>query len=233
MLQTLKFLFALACWTGGYAASSYANSFRPLEATHVKVEHVLELYRRANQFAPQQELLETYRWEATQRVNQNLFIRTSQLAPESPLHCFSKIEFDFFNWRYFVSERKAYKPAELNNSKHLSRQFFKGGSNTRYTSVIIDHDQQLAFYRIGKDILVKESYASSPQNLLLPYEQVMRWKFREDSQTYNVVWKVKIDGFGFYPKNIEVLRQAYPDYELLQAWQQKSVDKPAQAIEAR
>jgi len=120
-----------------------------------------------------------------------------------------------------LKNRSSYQLIPKKSKKH--RQFFKGTEESRFQSVIIDHRNQLAFYRVNPEILIKERYASNEHHQLQPYEQTVHWKFTDDSQTYKVVWKIQIDKIAYYPFELEAPDDVYPYQKIINSFNLQSL----------
>ena len=200
---------------------SISSTFRPIKKNQLKAKHSLKLYRKTNRFAPQFEILENYTWSTQNKIKKHFSFNLDQVPTKSPLKTFSKIIFDFFNWTHFLSNRRSYQLISAKSKKQ--RQFFKGTQQARFKSVIIDHANQLAFYRINPEILIKERYASNENHQLQPYEQTIHWEFTDDNQIYKVVWKIQIEKISYYPFELEAPDSVYPHRKIINSFNLESL----------
>ena len=195
----------------------------PTKSIYVKAEHKIKVFRRTNLFAPQREEIENGNWNSVLHLDKGLVLDTSKLKINSALKNFDQIEFRIFNWRYFVKEPHKYKPdnGKYRNKPH--KHFYRGGINNHYSYVTVDHQKQSAFYRLNPTTFIKETYTNDRQNRIQPYEQTIYREFKDNNQTYNLVWKIKFKEFSKSLPQEEHLGSIYPSSNRLRQWENKQL----------
>ena len=193
----------------------------PTRSIYAQAQHTIKVFRRTNRFAPQKEEIETGKWNSVLHLDKGLILDTSKLKINSSLKTFNQTEFRLFNWRYFVKDPHQYQTVKNKYKDNSHKKFYKGGPNNRYSYVTVDNQKQSAFYRLNPTTFIKETYTNDQHDRLQPYEQTIYREFKNDHQTYNLVWKIKFEDFSKRPPQEEHLGSIYPSSDKFRQWENR------------
>ena len=191
----------------------------PTKSIYASTEHTMKVFRRTNRFAPQKEEIENGKWKSILHLDKGLILDTSKLKFKSSLKNFDQTEFRIFNWRYFVKDPHGYETLKDRYQNDPHKSFFKGGPKSHYSYVTVDHQKQSALYRLNPTTYIKETYTNDHQDRLQPYEQTIYREFKDNHQTYSLVWKIKFKDFSKRPPQAEHLGSIYPSSSKFSQWE--------------
>lgn len=193
----------------------------PTKSIYAKTNHTMKVFRRTNRFAPQKEEIENGKWNSILHLDKGLILDTSKLKINSSLRNFDQTEFRIFNWRYFVKDPNKYQNIKDKFKNNPYKFFFKGGADNYYAYVTVDHQKQSAFYRLDPSTFIKETYTNDHQGRLQPYEQTIYREFKDNHQTYSLVWKIKFNEFSKNIPQEEHIGSIYPSSNKFRQWENR------------
>ena len=219
----IKLLYFTGFFAAIFCVSVHSRELSklPTKNIYAKTHHTMKVFRRTNHFAPQKEEIENGKWNSVLHLDKGLTLDTSKLKINSSLKSFDQTEFRIFNWRYFVKDPHEYEILKDRYRSNPHKFFYKGNPDTHYSYVTVNHQKQSAYYRLDPNTFVKETYTNDEQDRLQPYEQTIYRKFKDNHQTYSLVWKIRFNEFTKKVPQEEHLGSIYPSPSRLRQWENK------------